>query len=378
MNTIDLSTDALYDKIRAKEISMRELIDESNQSNLLTNFLYFRSQLFQRLIENNLLSDADLRHIFEMISSKEELDSLGYNAVLAPKMIESNVVSVKELFDACIKFNAFSFLMYTPDLYERAFEQSKISKDDLIHLWKNIDSKKEFEPVYRNASLLTQIVEQNICSFQELIDKGKNSQALQALLQNEQFFEKLIADNAVSKDDLKMLMKVLDEKGDYALFKNFSENVALIKHLLKNFLFDTEFIDKANKTLICFYNQHNDENEYGFGMTFLERPYYKALYTPDYVPEYDAYFSRERPDGDPNKDVDLAELSENSMLCFECSKLSDKEKQKLFEIVQKSKKAKGLIKEIVSSNLQDHYDFDQLKNILTKDDEKKLRTKFNF
>lgn len=235
---------------------------------------------------------------------------------------------------------------------------SLITKDALKYLFGKIDSMREAEAFYLNTSVLEYFLENNIIDIKDLVDKFSDirplsgrSSALQFLFDNStRFFRSF---NVVKKD----LMQV--ESFQYALSKfklheeqsliNLMNNATLLEFCFSNFLFDEQLIEKFDKIL--------------------------KNVTPMYQRTNKSFFEDIKTTFESNKK--LLKLIDMFEQLYAVDNLDVDEKKKTLEIVLNSDAAQEILKQIIESNLEDQYDFESLMRVLTKDDKKTLKTKFN-
>lgn len=98
-----------------------------------------------------------------------------------------------------------------------------------------------------------------------------------------------------------------------------------------------------------------------------------------YVTHYEDADDRENwIEKDESKiDRDLLKLNKLNKCLYKFDFYKE-QKLELAEVLKNNEIAQNRLIQIIDNNLEDQYDFDSLKNLLTKDDDKKLKIKFNF
>lgn len=193
----------------------------------------------------------------------------------------------------------------------------------------------------------------NLCTFKELVDAYKElreywseSRCLCYLIENDRVFQWLITYSQVNDSDLKYLLNKIDNIKE--LLK-LSRNTYLIKHLLDNFVLDENIVSNLNTI-----------SQYTKNSTKLESA--DTLNVFDFIEYY-------------NDDTHLLELIDSTKLVFSLT-FNDTERKEIFDLIQHSEYAKNMLRQVVESNLEDQYNFETLRRLLTKDAEKR-KTKLN-
>lgn len=196
---------------------------------------------------------------------------------------------------------------------------------------------------------ILKLLNNNICSFKEIVDRVKKMKEVSfndqtacyfnSLLDKHRLFENLIENEKLTNNDLRDLLNEIDDL--YGLC-NFCQNSSLIKKVLNEFLLNKKNIDRFNKIVenSGWYDERNIHTVFD-----LLEDFYKT-------------------------DQKLLKLNKlNRGLCD--IKFDIDQKLKLVDVLKNNEKAQNMLMSFTEANVHDQYDFEQLKNMLTKDREKK-------
>lgn len=323
-------TDELIQDLKDKKISLYDL-DDRYFVNIPKN--YTESENVLQLLNNNICSFKSIVNKFKFI---------------------------KVLVDDSYLY----YLLREEELFKKLIQNNKLTKDDLEYLFDAIDKWYEVDRLnYYNSFLLRHLTDNDIVSFKELVDKCKNikrtyvntihtDSCLHFLLENTNDFEYWIKETKLSTDDLRYLLNKTDKFKELNWLCEY--NVSLLKHILSEAILDKDFVNKFNEMIKkdkwCKGNKvHN-------------------------IFEYIRHHNKNN-----EEIVKLNDLNEKVyVLKINTFNFTGKQKLEVAKIVKNSEKAKNTLTSLIENNLQDQYDFKQLEDLLTKDDGKNLKTKFNF
>lgn len=204
------------------------------------------------------------------------------------------------------------------------------------------------------------------CTFSQIVDRFKQTKDkfglsyLPELLRLHTVFEKLIARELIVSNDLKYLFDNINHENELG---QLVVNRTLLWHFLNEFLFaDKEAVEKLNRLL-------NDDN---WIAEWCNKNKSKNVF--DII----SYFEADRDEQFFENKTDTLQLIKiNKYLSNNA--FAANQKLDLIKILRVSKRAKEMLERIIDNNLQEQYkDFESLKNLLIKDDNKKLKIKFNF
>lgn len=278
----------------------------------------------------------------------------------AAKLINNQLMTFDEFVNSllCSKKDFENFLT-TPSFITAISDKQLFTKGGLKRLIDSISSKELLHKFNENHSLLRLMVESESASLQDLTRKyssisqmefcdedlhisstdARNNSCLYLLLRNNEDFEYFIDNDLISKKDCEGLLQyILDYEP--TTIEEFCRNISLVKYFFENFLIDnlSAFSEVAKR----YFN--ND---------FFGSLRHKCRFHKDVLRSIDQY----------------------EAVCN--LKYSKKRKQEVFEILKNSETARSALKLLVDNNLLDQYDFETLKNLLNKTDNKK-KIKMNF
>lgn len=314
-----------------------------------------KSQKLLKKLKNKKISLYDLEDMYFVTR-----DGYNVNSDNIFKLIDDNIVSFKEIVDRIKSMDEFDKFFHDKILTE----SNKLTKEDLRYIFDKIDHFKELAEFNHNYSLLQYVIDTDIVTFKELVDKYKSIKkkdnhkedpCLWFLLHSTKNFKWLVEDSKITESDLKYMLNKIDSA--YEL-KSLVHNPILLRHILNEFLLDKELLHKFNEIL----------KNWKRG---IENNIYNIF---DYM-DVSIPICRSNKDIDEEEQKELQSLKEvNKYLCS----FNEEQRLTLSKAVKNNDKAFDILRSVVESHLEDQYSFEALKSILTKDSKKQLKTKFNF
>ena len=206
------------------------------------------------------------------------------------------------------------------------------------------DEDYELDSLSKNTILLKYIVDKNILSFKELVDKFKSIYEFDSLLGNKELFEKLIQNNRLTREDSRYLLNRIDKT--YEL-RNLSHNTSLLKYILNEFVLNKEIVDRFDALV--------EKSRYRYGTL--------GIYVIDTIFDLIEYWNK--------NDEEILKLNElNRKMCsFD---LNDDQKLELIEILKNNEIALNRLIQIIDNQLESNFDFESLMNYLKKIEKKNL------
>lgn len=338
-------------------------------------FVCFDEQfkVFDRVIEIKLLTHQDILYLFDVIKKENDfltLKKFSKNSSLFKYVIENmeeadfkSFIDLFLLYDRDAKsstifgsgFELFLPVFESEDCLNSFLSSKACTAENVQHIVQNIITYNELWKFDDSSYFLKKIVEYGYISFKELTDKycsvaerkdadPEEDHLLLWLLHKTQLWRDLLKDDnkLVTFDDLKYFLSKIDNE---KLLNKLCDdnNLFLAKYCFDNFLFDESTLQKYTKIL-----RKNGVDQNLF-FSYVQRNFSSASWS------------------DP---------TENYRKIYELLKRPT-QRQKIYSIVQNSEKAKNTLLQILNNNLLDQYGFEQLKSLLTRDEEKK-KTKLNF
>lgn len=365
-------------KEELKELNIGEVLELSNET-------------LQELKDGKIsVSDLNERHFigYEFsdnswyMSDRESKDVVRKNI---ERLLYDNLCTFQELID---KLHDIPYREYAEDGKCRIYKHRTclvnfLKNDDLIvdlnkneklmgpeatYIWNIIDSSEELSG-FNYANLLESLLINDLILFQDVVDKYLNVGDLSSLVYSDDVFQELNKDGKLTVSDLKYLLDKITTSNEIV---GLILSDSLIHRTLNEFVLDEKLVYKFNELLK---NRYND--------AWLEK-YNLHKHTPlefniqDFFEgiEYEhKNHKNHKSDQEIQEILELIKLN-RSLLKFE---LNQKQKLEIAEILRNSEFARSTLKSIVENNLQDQYkDFEQLKTLLTKEENKNLKNKFNF
>lgn len=236
----------------------------------------------------------------------------------------------------------FLSLLASEQFFKYLLKENLLSKTELKYLLDNIKLDTQLKTLTENSYLFHHLLLGKDISFKELVDVFNSKHfkynsfysGLYYLVSNTVFdckFAYLIKNNILSKGDFKYLLGKIDDPD--IITSLLMRKSKFLDYCFKNFLVDKHIIEKFDELI-------KDAQ-----MTFLSsllKPYEEMSLTTI-------------------KDYVLV-----SSLPY-----ADDKKESIFNMIQNSDRAQSTLMQILDNNLIDQYDFEQLENLLNKDEEKK-------
>lgn len=266
-----------------------------------------------------------------------------------------------------------SVLFIIDTLSNKSFTLKQLVDDDKITtsskfeklriLLMNCENVNDYHKLNRDYRITRLSVDNALMPFNDLIDifaSCINSTQYSYLFQilNTEDFKILLRLNSISDDNIRYLMKVFDRTSSnssmqrHLLYSLFRDTPYLVKYCFDKFLFDDDDIETFN-TIREHTNRRSTEgvftskNFFDFAHeAFSIKPYNNGLQSLERYQKFFAFPRRQR--------------------------------KVLQRILNSSQEARNTLNQILQVNLQDQYSFESLKNILIKDNNKRLKTKLNF
>ena len=267
-----------------------------------------------------------------------------------------------------LSFNTLIKLLKNAELFKELIDSNQLNEEDLKYLLNRIDTYDELDNLTENTILLKHIVDKNILSFKELVDKyknienGFNNSCLQYLLSNKEIFNDLVLSNKLNKEDLRYLLNTIDNDLD---LDSLCTNTSLIKHILNEFVLDKETVDKFNtiieNTSWCEVNSEVNNIHNIFKLI-------EFYATHEWDDEEEEYCRKSRIDQEL---LELLELNKKVYL-LSTFDLNLNQKLDLSEVLKDNEITKNKLIQIVENNLESNYDFDSLMQYLKKKEKKNL------
>lgn len=222
--------------------------------------------------------------------------------------------------------------------------------------------------IFINTENILKLLDEGVCNFQDIVDRIKSisetadylgCDAFKKLLENVGESVRLFEMHNPTKEELKYLLSKIDKIDE---LRNLCDNRCLLERILNEFLLD-EVVDKLNtvveEDVWCSKRSiHNIFDLIEFTHThYFDDDWNSYKLDKEYIDENLLKLNR------TNKNFYKLNFHENGKL-------------ELIEILQTSEHSRAVLNQVVESNLHDTYDFDTLKNLLNKDDNKK-RSKLN-
>lgn len=249
----------------------------------------------------------------------------------------------------------------------RELEDKKISIENLddSYLIEYVSKPDDNGRPYLTGSFeddnILNLLNKDVYSFKEIVDKARSiyhpkykniETCLMYLLENEEIFKNLIKTDKLTKDDLRYMLSRIDNTIE--LFA-ITRNPLLLLTLLDKFVLTKEIVERFRPMLDADADCKN-----------------RNIHTIFDVIEDRSGYRKE------SKDIlKLNELNRKTYMLNDFN-LTENERDELRDSIQNDEVARNRMISLVENNLQDQYSFNQLKNLLTKDNDKKLKTKFNF
>lgn len=236
------------------------------------------------------------------------------------------------------------------DLKERKIFLNDLAFDYFVD---HADGKHPYSYNFRvEIDNMLQLLNNDICDFKQIIDKFKDkSDSVGLLIPGRALFEYLIENNKLTAEDVKYLLNgIVSVK---QLDRLLTYNGSLLKHILSEFILDKNDVDRFTEII-----ENNDWCK--------ERDIHSIFDVIDYKIN--------------ENNEELLKLNELNKIMYSLNSfnLNKEQKLNLIEVIQNSEFAQNTLKQLVENNLQDQYNFETLEDLLTKDDKKKLKIKFNF
>lgn len=258
-----------------------------------------------------------------------------------------------------------------------------LTSTDVQYLFERLNSNEEGRILSHHDAFIVSLIENKLCTFQDIVRVVKNirededDSCLSSLLCNFVIFNTLLEQTLLDEHSLIFLLNNIDSYYELNYFCSV-ENEMLIKKVLTRNLLDFSLINRYNSILSKRFS-HNEITEYNFfNMIYQKVLCKKSSYNNS---------SKLVIDEETNKFVRRREINPRLLVLLNRAvslyvansfeKLNFDERKEIAKITNHSEKAKKKLLQIVNSNLQDQYDFETLKNLLTKE-EKKKRLKLNF
>lgn len=243
------------------------------------------------------------------------------------------------------------------ELFKDLIKNDSLIKDDFRYLFEQIDEHHALTSFTNNLELFQYVLSTEVISFKEMIDKYKNIKDFSGdsnllkliwmLSNNEELTQELIEKHILNTDNLKLLLRSI---GSIYEINKLCKSVSLIEKILSDFLIDNEIVK-----------------------------IYDAIQHPQKTSQ-----SRKRElfqliiESNMNCNKNVANLEKLSKINKFLNNFNEKERAELVETLQSNQTSQNTLLQLLDVNVLEQYTFDQLKSILTKDDDKKLKTKFNF
>lgn len=221
-----------------------------------------------------------------------------------------------------------------------------------------------------NVKFILELLNNDICSFKEIVDRVKDVTNVPGgfdheLEEDEWLFRELLKNdnknNKLTNDDLKYL---LDKINTLRELDRLWHNTFLIKHILKELVLDTETVNRFNKLI-----ENDDWCKKENVHTIFDKIEYPLIHRWDHTTKEFVVLDL----NDESIDQELVKLTELNRFIHS---LNSNQTLELIEILRNNEKSKNILMSLIENNLQDQYTFESLKNILSKDDNKR-KSKIN-
>lgn len=259
--------------------------------------------------------------------------------------VNDNQITLKNLLEYEVRRKEFRYDNIDFNYYERLMVDGHATFQDVFKTFKNFSANQ-----YRSI----------VWIFTE--DSGASHYGLSALLHyNNQILVKWYEQGLIRNDDVQDLIMNLTAIRE---LDDFARHCEFLNIVLKNCLLTKEHLDHLDSVV-----QLDIKNDSWCSYRKIENIF-------DYI----EYFQSSTQS---TMNSSFSELeTENKTLLANVRKIcslnySDDELKQIFEILKGSKTSSDTLMSIIDNNVQDQYSFTQLVDILTREDKKKLKTKFN-
>lgn len=332
-------------------------------------------------IEKNSVSKEAFRRSLDHLDDwYRETFPETYSSVLV-HVVRSEIVDFRTLIDKHKKQHLLTefAVVVNSSVFDAFIESDLVTNDDLRYLWEAIDTFEELSALLYNNTLVAYLLQNGIVSFQEFVDKYQNTQnhdeasSLFLIFGSSSIAELLAKNYDVSISDLKHLLHLVDEDS----FEEFCKHDAILQKILKNFLLDTALVDKFNSIVQKTFQNTSYKLGFGFNLSYTNEDIKNVFdfikFHQTFLENDDSEFILRLPSFTNDELLKLNEINRSIFdLKFTCSQIDE-----ILELVSRSEKSRSILLQLIENNLLDTYDFETLKNLLTKDDKKK-KTTLNF
>lgn len=196
---------------------------------------------------------------------------------------------------------------------------------------------------------------------------GDNVSVLYVLLNDKKLINEVVKTKLIADDEIQYLFKSI--KDPHSLMSLTKPSChSLLMHIYDNMLLDKKSVNKFNDII----------SKTQRGKELLELETFFDLVEFNIQNDWSARWGKKYTENLKCDNDALLSTNESYKYILELDqrKFSSKKRRRLFEMIKTSKNARSILKSLAESNLLDLYSYDQLENLLTKD-EKKKKNKFN-
>lgn len=280
------------------------------------------------------------------------------------KFLEKGIISFPQFVDMMKERERLSSFLIYSDFYKVLYEKHLLTTKDVEYLLCNLQHSLKDLSFFVKYHAFDFFLESKLLDFRKVVDRYaeisnadvSDSNSLYFLINwidADRKFDSLIVSQVISQEDLQYLI----EKLTFRNWSSFNSRYNLLNYCFENFIFKSEVIQKFDEFLICLQDDIPHLKSYS---TFL-----------DYAEIGECFVNRTQSDKD--------RYSNNVRLyrsLFELD-LTSQQRNDIFDVLRRSKQSREILTQLSENNLLTQYDFESLKRVLTKDDSKTLKTKFN-
>lgn len=293
------------------------------------------------------------------------MSKLEHNLMEVLLRLSAKSGTFQEVLQSLSDIDALEAVLKETKVFKELVNLNLLSEDDLICLMKHLQalfkSSNELRIFLKNEKFIEFLIEKiGFSDFWFWLNFSDG--CLESFLKSDYLVKATLRKKLASNDDLKLFVSLMKTRGT---IRALVEAEFLMKYLYAECLISEEQIKEFNQLLTTFeewIGHIHHENFFEFAEFFTKHRYSGGWVEKD----------------ERNLDRTLLLMNEAYKCIYRLEHLTLDNRKVLFQLCVGSEKARSILSKIVSNNIQDQYDFEALRKLLTKDENKTLKTKFNF